>query len=91
MSEVEAGASSVQLIPGVLSDDSRVVRRRFVLLRSSRPSAGGGPAEVDSHREFAVLAYVEKMSGNLRCKEDMDDRLITSEYFSPSTWQRGAA
>ena len=60
MSEVDVGASSVHLIPGVLSDDSRVVRRRVVLLRSSRPSAAGGPAEVDSHLEFADLAYVEK-------------------------------
>ena len=56
MSEVDVGALSAHLIPGVLRDDSRVVRRRVVLLRSSRPSAGGGPAEVDSHREFAVLA-----------------------------------
>jgi len=56
MSEVVVGASSAHLIPGVLSDDSRVVRRMFDLLRSSRPSADGGPAEVDSHREFAVLA-----------------------------------
>ena len=61
MSEVGAGTSSAHLIPGVLRDDSRVVRRRVVLLRSSRPSAGGGPAEVDSHREFAVLAWVEKI------------------------------
>jgi len=60
MSEVDVGASSVHLIPGVLSDNSRVVRRRVVLLRSSRPSAAGGPAEVDSHLEFAVLACVEK-------------------------------
>ena len=56
MSEVVVGASSAHLIPGVLSDDSRVVRRMFDLLRSSRPSADGGPAEVDSHRGFAVLA-----------------------------------
>ena len=60
MSEVDVGASSVHLIPGVLSDNSRVVRRRVVLLRSSRPSAAGAPAEVDSHLEFAVLACVEK-------------------------------
>ena len=60
MSEVDVGVSSAHLIPGVLSDDSRVVRRRVVLLRSSRPSAAGGPAEVDSHLEFAVLAYVER-------------------------------
>ena len=63
MSEVDEGASSVHLIPGVLSDDSRLVRRRFDLLRSSRPSAAGGPAEVDSRREFAVLACVEKLAG----------------------------
>jgi hypothetical protein len=56
ISEVDVGALSVHLIPGVLRDDSRVVRRRVVLLRSSRPSAGGAPAEVDSHRVFAVLA-----------------------------------
>jgi len=60
ISEADEGASSVHLIPGVLREDSRVVRRRFVLLRSSRPSAGGAPAEVDSHREFAVLVYVEQ-------------------------------
>jgi len=58
-SEVDVGASSVHLIPGVLSDDSRVARRRFVLLRSSRPSAGGAPAEVDSCREFTVLTCAE--------------------------------
>lgn len=56
MSEVDVGASSAHLMPGVLSEDSRVVRRRAVRLRSSLPSAGGGPAEVDSHRWFAVLA-----------------------------------
>lgn len=56
ISVVDAGASSAHLIPGALREDSRVVRRRVVRLRSSRPSAGGGSAEVDSHREFAVLA-----------------------------------
>ena len=68
ISEVDVGTSSAHLIPGVFSDDSRVVRRRFVLLRSRRPSAGGGPAEVDSHREFAALACC-KMSLDFRCKE----------------------